>query len=246
MADTLGMKRLLSTILELIYPERCAACDTWLHAGPGLCPSCAESLYPLGSACPVCADPQQVPIPITCSRCLAAPPPFGRVLAPWRYGGELAVALRRFKYGGPRGEGRRDLARPLAALLGPAYVTAVAEVDVVVPVPLHPKRLRSRGFSQAQALCAAARRHTGLATPPLRTNVLTRTRHTDEQAGLPLASRARNVVGAFRATRRLDDLNVLLVDDVVTTGATAAACARALRQAGAAAVNVLALARAEQ
>lgn len=235
-------------VLDLLFPERCAACDTFLDGGLGLCERCAVSLYPLGAACDVCAEPQQTAVGMTCRRCRATPPPYRRVVAPWRYGGELAVALRRFKYGGARGGGRAELARPLAALLAPALAAAVASVDVIVPVPLHARRLRERGFSQAQRLVEAARRLAGVTTPVLATG-LVRPRETAVQAGLTRPGRARNVAGAFAvpagAALAILGKRILVVDDVITTGATAAACARALRAAGAHAVDVLALARAE-
>src|SRR6187200_2156716 len=91
-------------LLELFFPDLCAACGA-LCRPAGLCERCRESLYP--------------PAPVTCRRCRRAPPPFARVVAPWRYGGELATAVRRFKYGGERG-GTQELAHPLAALLAPA------------------------------------------------------------------------------------------------------------------------------
>src|SRR5262249_51228280 len=147
-------------MLGLFFPERCPACDA-LAPAPGLCEGCAVALYPTAPCCPVCALPEESAV--TCRRCRLSPPPFQAVIAPWRYGGELAIALRRFKYGGAGGAGRPELARPLGALLAPAL--AGLWVDVVVPVPLHAARLRERGFSQAHALAAAARRFARLDAP---------------------------------------------------------------------------------
>jgi ComF family protein len=226
-------------LLDLLYPDRCAACDALDPDRVGLCAPCADSLYPITEACPVCAQPQQRSV--LCRRCARRPPPFRRVVAPYRYGGELAVALRRFKWGGSGGAGRAELARALGALLAPALSKVTA--DVIVPVPLHARRLRERGFSQASLLAASARQWARVRAP-VRAGALRRVRATDEQAGLLRSARMKNVAGAF-AARRVAGLHVLVVDDVVTTGATATACARALRRAGAASVTVLALARAE-
>lgn len=163
------------------------------------------------------------------------------------------MALRRLKYGGQGPRGRPELARPLGTLLAGTLRQAACspEVAMIVPVPLHPKRFRQRGFSQAQAIAEAAwrvaRRDVPLA--PVVFDALVRVKSTDEQAGLSRAERARNVAGAFavpaRIARRLLGKDVVLVDDVVTTGATVGACARALRFAGSGAVDVVALARAE-
>jgi ComF family protein len=230
-------------LLTLIYPEMCAACDA-LCLAPGLCPRCAESLYATAPCCPVCALPEDGAAGLVCRRCRRSPPPFARTLAPWRYGGELAVAIRRYKYGGARGGGLPELARPLAALLAGALVV---DVDVVVPVPLHRERLVARGFSQAHLLARLALRAARVRAPLV--GALTRLRATDEQAGLTRAARAANVSGAFTvpapAARAVAGRRVLLVDDVITTGATASACARALRHAGAAEVTIAAVARAE-
>lgn len=234
-------------LLELCYPERCAACDARMEARVGLCTTCAESLYPLGAACTVCAEPQETRRGILCARCKRAPPPYRRATAPYRYGGELACALRRLKYGGARGAGRVELARPLGKLLADALGQAIS-ADVIVPVPLHPSRLRHRGFSQAQALAEHARHFAGV-RQRLDVRLLERAYATSEQAGLSRALRKKNVRGAFvvprAATRHVLGKAILLIDDVLTTGSTAAACARALRAAGARSVDVLVLARAE-
>jgi ComF family protein len=241
------VRRILESLLALLFPERCPACAGFMDPGDGLCPTCAASLYPVGAACPTCARPEEIPVGLTCRRCRRRPPPFRHARAAFRYGGELAVAIRRLKYGGGGEAGRPELARPLGRLLAPALARAASVADLIVPVPLHARRLRARGFSQAQALVRAARVLEPL--PPVVTGALVRTRPTAEQAGLTRPARLANVAGAFavpaRATDRVRGRSVLLVDDVITTGATAAACARALLAAGAGAVDVIALARAE-
>jgi ComF family protein len=236
------IRSLLAALATAIWPERCPACDA-LTPLPGLCGRCAQSLYPLGTACPRCAEPQTGPAPITCFRCLRRPPPFDQVRAPYRYGGELATAVRRWKYGARGDAGRSELTRGIAALLAPALASAVQELgsDLIVPVPVHRQRLLERGFSQAVRLASAAHARS---LPPV-TQALVRSRATPAQAGLGRSARARNVVGAFQVTGQVRGRQVLLVDDILTTGATAAACARVLRRAGADGISVLVLARAE-
>jgi ComF family protein len=241
----------IDALLELLYPERCPACDAFTDGRPALCERCAMSLYALGAACPRCAEPETAPTPVPCFRCVRAPPPFARAWVPWRYGGELAAAVRRWKYGGAGGGGRPELSRPLAALAADALAAAALDVDVIVPVPLHRARRRARGFSQAEALVRAARGflrrdRAGPRLPRIDAAALVRVRATDEQAGLSRAERVQNVRDAFAAAgTAVHGKAVLLVDDVLTTGATAAAAARALAAAGAARVEVFALARAE-
>jgi ComF family protein len=233
-------------ILELLYPERCPACDDFTGGRVGLCARCAVSLYPLGPACPRCAEPQASPQAVLCFRCARAAPRFARAWVPWRYGGELAVAIRRWKYGGAASGGRPELSRPLAALAADALVAAAADVDAIVPVPVHARRRRERGFSQAERLVHAARRLVhGL--PRIDARSLVRVRATLDQAGLSRAERQRNVRDAFAVASpgALAGATLLLVDDVMTTGATADAAARTLLAAGAHRVEVFALARAE-
>ena len=148
-------------------------------------------------------------------------------LCRFEFGGQLAIAIRRAKYA----ESGGALARQLGPLLLP-----LPAVDVVIPVPLHRRRLRARGFNQAAELIRGAG-----ARPAL--DKLARIRHTPPQTDKPPPARMANVAGAF-AARNVLGAHVLLIDDVITTGATADACARALREAGAKSVQVLALARA--
>lgn len=230
---------LLQTLTDLIYAPLCSACDA--PGTRGLCAVCTHSLYPIDSACPRCAEPIAGPESITCRRCRKRPPPFVAALSPYRYGGELARALRRLKY-----QRRADLARDLAPLFAPAIHASAALADVAIPVPLHWRRRARRGFNQAADLLAFAGR--GLAIPIDQLS-LRRVRSTASQSGLSRRERSTNVAAAFavvrRRHRRIRGRRVLLFDDVMTTGATMAACTRALLDAGATEVIALAAARAE-
>jgi ComF family protein len=234
--------RVLTTVLELIYPPACAACDQ--PAEHAFCPACADSLAELSPACPRCAEPFEGP-PIatepTCLRCRRTPPPVDATLAPYRFGGQLAVALRRLKL-----TRRREVARALAIVLRPCVAAIAPHVDLAIPVPLHWRRMSSRGFNQSELLLRLASRGTGLRVDR---GSLRRIRATPPQRGMNAELRAANVRDAFRVPLRhrlrLRGARVLLFDDVVTTGATLFAAARALREAGAAEVIGLCAARAE-
>lgn len=152
------------------------------------------------------------------------------------YAGPLADAIVRFKYAG-----RTEHAKVLGALLSSAALGHAGRVDRVLPVPLHPSRLRARGFNQSALLAAPVARALGV---PLDVDSLVRVRATAEQAGLSRQARSHNLDGAFAVGRPGRADRVLVIDDVRTTGATLAAAALTLTASGCSAVHTFALARA--
>jgi len=230
-----GAAALGGALLDLLYPPRCAACGEGLSStrdGP-FCSICGDAVDPVPPGCRRCGLPGPDPV---CGACLAAPPSFSSCRAGGLFGGPLADAIHALKY-----RDRPALARPLGAWLA-RRVPAPAGA-VLVSVPLGIQRRRARGYDQAALLARALRKATpGLELLPL---ALARTRETRPQVGRTRADRLANVRGAFRAAREVSGRDILLVDDVVTTGATAQACGEALLLAGARSVQVVALARAD-
>lgn len=224
------LRKLLAALLDLLYPPRCAGCAEPSGGAP-FCATCQEALEPVPAGCSRCGLPGPE---ATCGCCLAHPPAFAAILAGGLYGGPLADAVRSLKYAG-----RPAAARPLGAWL--AGRVALPAGAAVVAVPLGRGRRVARGYDQAALLARHLARAAG--APRLRA-ALRRVRETAPQVGRTRAERARNVAGAFRADPALvAGRDLALVDDVVTTGATADAAARALLAAGARSVTVVALAR---
>ncbi len=219
--------------LAWLYPPRCRLCRAPAPADWALCAPCASELPWLPSACPVCAEPRGGATAGPCARCLTRPPPFHAARVALRYTAPVDRLILEFKHGGRLATGRL-----LAALLvHHLEETGAPAPDRVVPVPLHPQRLRQRGFNQAAELAA-------LLPYPAGPRIARRVRATPSQEGLTRAERRRNLRGAFTIDGSLDGQHVAVLDDVLTTGQTAAALATALRAAGAARVEVWALARA--
>ncbi len=233
-------------IFSLVFPDSCRICETPLtgFTRVPVCRECLNSPEPLEAEyfCSNCNAPFQNSFPLdadgVCALCRSGLHGFDRAASFGFYDGALRSLIHLFKY-----SGMRPLAGKLSQLLNRA-LPIDERYDVIVPVPLHWYRRWRRGFNQAELLAREVSRHRKI--PIL--NALRRRKATLNQAGLTSAGRRRNIAGAFRARTRIDlrGQRVLLIDDVFTTGATASACALALKKAGAKTVSLLTLARADR
>jgi len=234
--------------LDFLFPPQCCSCGTGTagDAIPWVCQHCWRTIEYVGaSICQQCGQPLAAPpegiasATHRCGACLLQPPPYTRARAVGLYHGTLRDVIHAMKYQRIYG-----LVRPLATLLQAQFVAHWGDglPEALVPVPLHHSRLRQREFDQAFALAGCLSQDTGIA---LWADVLVRHRRTVSQVGLTAAQRRRNVHEAFtvQAPHRCRGKTLLLIDDVLTTGATAQECARLLRRAGAARVDVYTLAR---
>ena len=201
--------------------------------GDILCNACAAELPRLPEKlCPRCALP--TPNGETCGHCLSKPPDFDATRAAFRYDFPLDKLIQSFKYGHRLALGAY-FGQQLSALGQPSVA------DLIIPLPLHPDRLRERGFNQALELARPVSMACAL---PIDTKICRRTRNTPAQADLPWKERSKNIRGAFHCSADLSGRKILLVDDVMTTGASLNECARTLKLHGATEVTLLVVARA--
>ncbi len=238
------MRFFLERLFQFFLPHPCPCCGKFLTEGaPGICPDClAEIRWVEPPFCTVCGTPflSRAGESHACGSCLVRKRYFTTARALGHYEGPLQQAIHRWKY-----EGRISL----TALFG-EWLTAglrrywpSPSFDLLIPVPLHVRRLRERGFNQALLLVKELNRHTGI---PFHASVLQKKRHTLPQVALSGAEREKEIKGVFHvlAPERVDKKAILLVDDVYTTGATVNECSRVLKAAGARQVDVLTLAHA--
>jgi ComF family protein len=241
----------LRGLLDLVVPPLCLKCSAVVASSGALCAACFAGIdFLAGAACPVCGAPRaageggggQEAEAGPCALCRAQPPPWRRARAAFTYDDGSKALVLRFKHA-DRTEGAPAFARWMAQAGG----DLLAEADLLVPVPLHRWRLFLRRYNQAALLALALGRYGGVAVAA---DTLVRRRRTPSQgtfdhAGRGRAGRLRNVRGAFALARptAVAGRRVLLIDDVLTSGATAGECARVLLAGGAAAVDVLTLAR---
>lgn len=235
-------RRAAAGLLDVVLPPRCPACREIVPADGAFCSRCWRQLDFLTD--PICACcglpfPYDVGKDAVCGDCAASQPPFRSARAAVAYNDLSASLVLGLKYGD-----RTHLARVMAGMMARVAVGALASGPLVVPVPLHPRRMRRRLFNQSALLARALAKGSGT---ELAIDVLDRRRDTPPTRGMSRLQRARNVVGAFRvpprAKERLAGRTVLLVDDVMTTGATVEACVRALQRAGSPIVDIVTFAR---
>ena len=265
-----GLARILRNLpqagLDLLYPPRCAACVVRLPSPcrADFCPSCEDLLEPVTPpACEICSEPfpGRIPHGFACPNCADQTFAFECAISVWHSSGPLREAIHRFKYARSI-HLRLPLARKLFDTLSDARLAQASVSSVttdpdnpeigresenfpdwlLVPVPLHPRRLRERRFNQSAELARTLSKLSGL---PCR-DLLRRTRYTTAQAALSRKERLKNLAGAFSLKKRAalpSHGNLLLIDDVFTTGSTAHECATVLKKAGAQRIIVLTVAR---
>jgi ComF family protein len=231
----------LTAAADFVIPPLCLACREPVATHDVLCPECWSGIDFIRP--PLC-DRLGLPMPFDAggimisAAAVADPPPFARARAVACYGGVMRELVHDLKF-----RDRHDARRLFGRWLAETGAELLADAEVVVPVPLGRWRMLARRFNQAAILAHEVARLEGLDFQPM---ALSRTRTTVTQVGLTRQERRRNVAGAFEVPSRrkgaINGRNVLLIDDVITTGATVASCARALKRAGAAKVDVLALA----
>ncbi|SDH16428.1 ComF family protein [Bosea robiniae] len=238
----LALRTGLHGLLGIVYPPTCIACRAATGEAQALCPACWRGVGFIER--PYC-ERLGTPFPVDLGAgllspaAIADPPVFARARAVCRFDGTARELVHRLKYGD-----RVELSLTLGRMMAQAGRELIGDADLILPVPLHRTRLWRRRFNQAAALAQVVAREAGL---PLATTALTRIRRTRQQVGLTRVQRADNLQGAFHIPAAMRGLvegrRALLVDDVLTTGATVNAASRALLRAGASAVDVLTFAR---
>lgn len=270
--SNISFSRMASALIQAVFPSRCLKCRRFIRIrplenchesgsltlsdnnllNPFFCDNCLPGFQPITSPlCPICGtmfaardDRDHL-----CGACLGKPRRFASARAAGVYGDILQIAVHQLKY-----TGKIQLARPMGRLLFRIFLdfSDRQPIDMVMPVPLHPSRLRQRGFNQAdllinewEALFNTAR--PGIVFPVIERDILKRVRKTRSQMLLGKADRKRNIRNAFGVDPKkcagMIDARILLIDDVYTTGATIDECARVLLRAGAARVDALTVAR---
>lgn len=225
-----GLRR---TLLWSLLPSHCLLCEQAGMSDIDICEACWRELPLNPLCCEICALPLAAPAP-ACAGCLKRAPPFSVTVAPMQYHAPVSVLVPRFKFHQDQAAGR------LLVELFCRNTRHIKLPDALVPVPLHTRRLRQRGFDQALELAKQIARQKDIA---LRTDLLARTRHTDAQTYLNAGDRRKNCKGAFVVRGKALPAHIALLDDVMTTGTTVAECAKTLLNAGAKRIDIWVMAR---
>lgn len=232
------------SLFDIIFPEKCRLCGERVRDQGGLpiCLDCWGKLETITPPfCTICGIPftSKEGISHPCSLCLRKPPSFKVARAVGKYSGPLREAIIELKY-----KGRGSIARRLGMMMADmvARDPELSDIELLLPVPLHRSRMRERGFNQSELLAKAMGKELGI---EVNTSSLIRARRTASQVGLGMEERIKNVAGAFVVARKdaIEGRSLALVDDVMTTGATANECSKTLVKGGARSVSVVVLAR---
>ena len=222
--------------LEQLFPGQCLVCGQPGVQGRDICATCLEELPRNRPCCPCCA----APLPSwqadgsLCGSCSAKPPPFLRIIAPWRYEAPLDVLIQQLKFH------RRLAAGRLLGELLAGEIPSGPKPDLLVPVPQHPRQLRRKGFNHSSEIALFLSRASGIPWSPWR---LKKIRETRSQHRLSRKERQDNLRGCFHFDNSRAYRHVAAIDDIVTTGATAREAALALKRAGVEQIEIWAMAR---
>ena len=233
------LRDLYETAVVFLYPAKCRVCEAFLEVTsiPYICANCWHDIQFLEPPwCDICGTPN---VDGRCDKCATSPPRYGKLRSIAFYQTTLQQAIHLFKF-----EKKKVFAQHLIQLVN-AYMPAdccIAEYDFILPVPIHKKRLRERGFNQATLLAKGIAQAEGV---PILTDTLVRHRHTVAQSNLGMEARQQNIIGAFeiRNSHVIHNKRILIIDDVFTTGATIREAVNELWKADPAEVDVLTLAR---
>jgi ComF family protein len=233
-------KKLIETARSWLLPPACLLCGGKALPLINLCLPCQQELPSLPQHCRRCAQILTSDAHSTCGSCLADPPPFERTYALYPYDPIIAQFIVKLKFQHALSHAR-VLGEILANHIKTDWYASQSLPDLIIPTPLHSKRLAERGFNQALEIARPLGQRLKI---PVDYQGLTRIRHTSAQSGLTAAKRKQNIDGAFSANPSLHGKFIALVDDVVTTGATINACAEALKRRGAWRIHIWCCARA--
>lgn len=233
---------MVNSFLDALFPHRCYLCEQLSHSTLPLCNSCSLNLALNLNYCSHCA----LPLPAVpsancmkiCSICQLTPPPFSRVIAPWVYDEHIAFLVHKWKF-----QGEKQLTALLANLWS-SQRSISQPIDLIIPVPLHWRKLWRRGFNQAELLARNIHSlHPLLHNTKVDVGQVIRTRATESQVGLNASERGDNLSAVFRSRKTCVGMRIAIVDDVMTTGSTVTALSECLLNAGALSVEVWCLAR---
>jgi len=227
---------MLNNFLNILFPETCPVCQHPAkdHKIAPICPDCWQAVSPYeGPMCCRCGKPLVSDVSTTCGECMEDEPAFSYARSFGLYEGVLKKAISLLKF-----YGIKRLSRPLSDVI---LYLKIPEADIVIPVPLHEKRLRKREFNQSALIAKYLAASQGIT---VMLNSLVKVRDTMPQVGLSSQDRRRNIKGAFAINNRslISGKDIVLVDDVVTTGATVRECSKVLKKAGARNIYVITLA----
>lgn len=228
------MQNLVASLNRFLLPQTCLLCADWHGGEHGLCADCLQDLpWHDCQQCPQCGLPaydNQL-----CGNCIQSPPDFDATRALFRYAFPVSAMLQRYKYGE-----LLILGETFGHLLAKYIAEKNDKPDLIIPMPLHPRRLQERGFNQSLEVARIVSKNLGI---PLNHKACERIKLAPPQASLPLKERVMNMKGAFACNQTLDGQSIAVIDDVMTTGASLNALAKSLKKAGASSVVCWVIAR---